>query len=86
MCQDWNSVFSNLRKLYTEFLRALRTAGANPAIAIDNAGAVNFYNATDGLARFENKNILFYLEKRCSLIQRWRCSCKYKSRRIGSSF
>jgi hypothetical protein len=27
-------------------------------------------------------NILFYFEKRSSLLQRWRCSCKFK--RIGS--
>jgi hypothetical protein len=36
------------------------------------------------LTRSENKNILFYFEKRSSLLQRWRCSCKFKSRRIGS--
>jgi hypothetical protein len=40
--------------------------GANPAIAS--------YNATGSLARFENKNILYYFEKRSSLLQRWRCS------------
>jgi hypothetical protein len=34
------------------------------------------------LARFENKNILFYFIKRCSPLQR--CSCKFQSRRIGS--
>jgi hypothetical protein len=34
--------------------------------------------------RFENKNILFYFEKRSSLLQRWLCSCKFKSRRLGS--
>jgi hypothetical protein len=27
----------------------------------------DFHNATDSLARFENKNILFYFEKRSSL-------------------
>jgi hypothetical protein len=31
--------------------------GANPTIAS--------YNATGSLARLENKNILFYFEKRC---------------------
>jgi hypothetical protein len=36
------------------------------------------------LARFENRNILFYFEKLSSLQQRWRCSCKLKIRRIGS--
>jgi hypothetical protein len=35
--------------------------------------------------RFESTNILFYFEERSSLLQRWRCSCKFKSRRIGSS-
>jgi hypothetical protein len=44
-----------------------------------------FYNATRSLARFENNNIIFYFEKRSSLLQRWRCSCKFKNRRIGSS-
>jgi hypothetical protein len=38
------------------------------------------YNATGSLARFENKNILFYYEKRSSLLQHWRCSCNLKSR------
>jgi hypothetical protein len=51
---------------------------------IYNASVVNFYNATGSLARFENKNILFCFEKRSSLLQRWRCSCKFKNRRIGS--
>jgi hypothetical protein len=58
--------------------------GANPTIASYNASVVNFYNATGSLARLENKNILFYFEKRCSLLQRWRCSCKLKNHRIGS--
>jgi hypothetical protein len=59
--------------------------GANPTIASYNASVVNFYNATDNLARFENKNILFYFENAVAYyIQRWRCSCKFKSRRIGS--
>jgi hypothetical protein len=52
--------------------------GANPTIASYNASVVNFYYATGSLARFENKNILFYFEKR------WSCSCKFKNRRIGS--
>jgi hypothetical protein len=34
---------------------------------IYNASVVNFYNATGSLARLENKNILFYFEKRSSL-------------------
>jgi hypothetical protein len=53
-------------------------------VFIYNASVVNFYNATSNLARFENKNILSFFEKRSSLLQRCRCSCKFKSRRIGS--
>jgi hypothetical protein len=34
--------------------------GANPTIVTYNASVVNFYNAAGSLARFENKNILFY--------------------------
>jgi hypothetical protein len=34
--------------------------GANPTIASYNANVVNFYNVTGSLARFENKNIIFY--------------------------
>jgi hypothetical protein len=60
-------------------------SGANPTIAIYNASVVKFYNATGSSGRFENKNILFYFEKR-STLQRWRCSCKLKSRRIDSDF
>jgi hypothetical protein len=44
---------------------------------------VKFYNATGSLARFEN-NFFFFFEKRYSLLQRWRCSCKFKNLRIGS--
>jgi hypothetical protein len=36
--------------------------GANPTIASYNASVVNFYNATGSLARFENKNIIFYFQ------------------------
>jgi hypothetical protein len=49
------------------------------------ASDVNFYNATVSLTRFEYKNIAFCLEKRSSLLQRWRCGRTRKSRRIGSS-
>jgi hypothetical protein len=35
--------------------------GANPTIAIYNDSVVNFYNAMGSLARFEIKNIIFYL-------------------------
>jgi hypothetical protein len=35
--------------------------------------------------KYTNKTYFFYIEKtRSSLQQRWRCSCKIKSRRIGS--
>jgi hypothetical protein len=34
--------------------------GPNPTASIYNASAVNLYNATGSLARFENKNIDFY--------------------------
>jgi hypothetical protein len=56
------------------------TPGVNPTIASYNASVVNFYNATGSLALLENKNILFLFEKRCRLLQRWRCSCKLKKR------
>jgi hypothetical protein len=39
-----------------------------------NSSVVNFYNAAGSLARFESKNILFYCQNRCSLLQRCRCS------------
>jgi hypothetical protein len=51
------------------------TPGANPTIAGYNASVENFYNATGSLARFENKTILFYFEKRSRLLRHWRCSC-----------
>jgi hypothetical protein len=35
-------------------------------------------------AFWEQKYFFFYFEKRSSLLQSWRCSCKFKSRRIGS--
>jgi hypothetical protein len=41
--------------------------GANPTIANYNASVGNFYNATDSLARFENKTFFFYFEKRSIL-------------------
>jgi hypothetical protein len=59
-------------------------AMVNPTIASYNASIVNFYNGTGSLAHFKNKNILFYFEKCSRLLQRWRCSCKLKNRRIGS--
>jgi hypothetical protein len=44
-----------------------------PTIASYNASVVNFYKATGSLAGFENNFLLL-----------WRCSCKLKSRRIGT--
>jgi hypothetical protein len=35
-------------------------------------------------AFLENKHIYFCLEKRSSLSQRWRCSCKFRSRGFDS--
>jgi hypothetical protein len=35
-------------------------SGANPTIASYNASVVNFYNATDYLARFETKKNIFF--------------------------
>jgi hypothetical protein len=52
--------------------------GDNPTIASYNASVVNFCSSTGSLASFENKNIFFVFEKRSSLLQRWRCSCKLK--------
>jgi hypothetical protein len=49
--------------------------GTNPTTTSYFESVINFYNATGSLARFENKNILFYFEKRPSLLQRWSCSC-----------
>jgi hypothetical protein len=49
-----------------ESLASRVTTGANPTIASYNASVVKFYNATGSLARFENKNIYFFFEKRSS--------------------
>jgi hypothetical protein len=53
-----------------------------------NAGAVavnsepnpttSIYNATGSLAHSENKIFKFYFEKRSSLLQRWRWSCRFQ--------
>jgi hypothetical protein len=45
------------------FLRYNLHIGANPTIAIYNASAVKIYNATSSLVRFEDTNILFFIEK-----------------------
>jgi hypothetical protein len=44
-------------------LAKVLTSGANPTIASYNASAVNIYNATCCLVRFENKNIVLHIEK-----------------------
>jgi hypothetical protein len=53
--------------------------GANPTNVSYNAGAVKLYNATSSVVHFENKHI-FTKEKRSTLLQRWRWSCKSRSR------
>jgi hypothetical protein len=47
-----------IAKIYAQLV-----PGANPTIASYNASVVNFYNATGSLARFGNKNIIFYFKK-----------------------
>jgi hypothetical protein len=59
-------------------------SGANPTIVSYNARVVKIYSATSSLVRFENQIKFFYFEKRSGLLQRWHCSCKFTSRRIGS--
>jgi hypothetical protein len=48
-----------------------------------NASAVKIYYAKSSLVRLENTDIIFYFEKRSILLQRWRCSCKFKSFKDG---
>jgi hypothetical protein len=43
--------------------RSIKKQGPNPSTSSYTTSVVNFYNATGSLARFENKNILFYFEK-----------------------
>jgi hypothetical protein len=43
--------------------------GPNPTTSIYNASVVNFYNFKGSIARFENKNSLFYFEKSSSLLR-----------------
>jgi hypothetical protein len=59
-------------------------AGGNPTIASNNASAVKIYSSSNSPVRFENENVFFYFNKRFILIQRWHCSCKFISHRIGS--
>jgi hypothetical protein len=52
--------------------------GQNKTLVYGAKPTIVTYNATGSLSRFENKNIVFYFEKRSS------SSCKFKNRRIGS--
>jgi hypothetical protein len=61
----------------------LVTSEASPTIVSCNASAVKIYNAASSPARFVNKNVCFYFVKRSSLIQRCRCSCKFRNRLEG---
>jgi hypothetical protein len=60
--------------------RSLQTAFCHPGV---NPTTVS-YNATCILVRFENKNVFATLKKSSSLLRRWGCSRKFRSRRIGS--
>jgi hypothetical protein len=62
-------------KLWSKMRIIKSTPGANPTIAT--------YNATGSLVRFEN-NLFLLLKKRPCLLHRWRCSCRFRSRRIVS--
>jgi hypothetical protein len=65
-------VFGKLQK-YVYQMFWLLLSGANPTIASYNVSAVKIHNAaTSSLGSFENKNILFYNEKRSSLLHRQR--------------
>jgi hypothetical protein len=49
-----------------------------------NASVVKIYSATNSMARSIIKTIFPFYKKFPSLPRRWPCSCKFKSRRIGS--
>jgi hypothetical protein len=84
VAQIWATIFSDKTYVRTwPKKRIVPSSGANPSIASYKSSVVNFYSATDSLARLK-KTISFYCEKRSSLPQRWRCSCNFKSRRIGT--
>jgi hypothetical protein len=82
MSYDFCRLISNLSchsasKFTTKGVQFL--SGANPTFASYNASVVNFYNATGSLVRFINKRIfVLHIQKRTSLLQRWRYSCKFK--------
>jgi hypothetical protein len=59
--------------------------GADPTTALYSASAVKMYTATSILVRFEIKICSSTLKNALAYyIQRWRCSCEFGSRRIGS--
>jgi hypothetical protein len=61
--------------IYTYVGTCHSNPGANPTIA----------SCLQRLVRFENGNVFFYFETHSSLLQPWRCGCKFKSRTTGSS-
>jgi hypothetical protein len=58
--------------------------GANPTIVSYSGSDVKIHNATASLCVLKPKIFSSTLEKPSSQLQRWRFSCKFKSRRIGS--
>jgi hypothetical protein len=63
--------------IFPRFGKLCQEKSGNPGY---NASEVKYYSTTSGPGRFENKTNL--KKKRSSLPQRWRCSCKFRSRRI----
>jgi hypothetical protein len=57
--------------------------GANPTIVSYNGSIGKIYNAIYSLVHFENKNIFIYFEEALWPTTK-RCSCKFRSRWIGS--
>jgi hypothetical protein len=60
----------------------LMSWGVNPTIVSYNAGAVKAYNTS--LVSFKQKKFLLAQNTPTKVQQRWRCSCKFKSRKVGS--
>jgi hypothetical protein len=83
-----NVIFPGLENFFNKVLHnfspVVTKHGANPTTVSCNASAVKNYNATTSLVLCWSNESFFYFEKRCSLLQRWCCSCKFRSRRIGS--
>jgi hypothetical protein len=74
--QNYNSTTMNL-------LRSITKSGCNPTTVSYNARVVKIYYAKSSLVHSENKNIFSTLKKCSSLLQLWRCGCKFNSRRIA---